>query len=375
MDKNLYALLLVGALLVSCENKKQQDAVAKDLEMNEPSIQFIDQFILPNDLMVDSTQVGGLSSLDFSQNYHWYVISDDRSEYAPARFYKTHIQYDLSGIDTIKVEEVTLLKNNDGNLYKSHSMDPEAIRYNTKSHTLFYASEGGRTEGDKAPFIREMDTLGNVIKTYNIPSIFDYYENRGLRKNGGFESLAFENDSIVWFANELPLFEDSDVPTFGGGKTPIRLTKFDIKNDEMVAEYAYEIEPIQAESVPRGEFSINSVTELISLSQNTLLVLERAYITGVGNYVRIFKINIDDATDISDFSSLREESYQAVKKSLYIDFSDYGKRIDNIEGMAFGNELEDGTVSLICVSDNNFSDKQQTQFWLFSIPKELLDME
>ncbi|MFT6037133.1 MAG: hypothetical protein ACI9XJ_002723, partial [Marivirga sp.] len=80
-------------------------------------------------------------------------------------------------------------------------------------------------------------------------------------------------------------------------------------------------------------------------------------------------------TDISDFSSLREESYQAVKKSLYIDFSDYGKRIDNIEGMAFGNELEDGTVSLICVSDNNFSDKQQTQFWLFSIPKELLDME
>jgi hypothetical protein len=42
--------------------------------------------------------------------------------------------------------------------------------------------------------------------------------------------------------------------------------------------------------------------------------------------------------------------------------------------MAFGTELEDGTVSLICVSDNNFSDKQQTQFWLFSIPKELLGM-
>jgi hypothetical protein len=359
------------SLLLACSSDKSQSdqpVSSQPIKQAKPTVKFIDQFVLPPNLTIDSTTVGGLSSLDYAQNQHWYIISDDRAEISPARFYKAHIEYDLDGIDTVLIEAVTLLKDHNGELYKSHSMDPEAIRYNSLSNTLFYASEGGRTEGDKAPFIREMDTLGNVLKTFNIPAIFDFYENRGLRKNGGFESLAFENDSIAWFANELPLFEDSDVPTFGGGIASIRLTKFDIKNDELIAEYAYEIEPIQAETIPRGEFSINSVTELISLNSSELLVLERSYITGVGNYVKIFKININTASDVSEFTSLRKANYRPVQKSLYIDFSDYGKRIDNIEGMAFGKRLKDGTKSLLCVSDNNFNEEQQqSQFWLFSI--------
>ena len=364
------SLFITALIFLNGCNKLDQKEQEGNLNYK---IEFIDQAILPFDLYIDSTQVGGLSSLDYSKEDHWYVISDDRAEYSPARFYKAHINYSIEGIDTVIFEDVTLLKDETGGLYPSHSMDPEAIRYNNKTHTLFYASEGGRTEGNKAPFIKEMDTLGNILKTYKIPGIFDYYENKGLRENGGFESLAFENDSIVWFANELPLIEDSEVPQFGGGTTPIRLTKFDIKNDRMIAEYAYEVEPIQAATIPENKFSINSVTELISLTPTKLLVLERSYITGVGNYVKIFKIDIEKATNISAFDALKGKEYKAVEKQLFIDFSDYKIRIDNIEGMAFGKDFPDGTKSLLCVSDNNFSEKQQTQFWLFSLPKSLLE--
>lgn len=373
MAKKLLISLIILLHLYSCNmSQKNQNTVSGEPNDSTTSIQFIDQYVLPYNLLFDSTQVGGLSSLDYSFNNLWYIISDDRAEYYPARFYKTLIDYDIDGIDTVIVESVTFMKNLKGELYASHSIDPEAIRFHTNSNTLLYASEGGRTAYDKAPFIREMDTLGNLIKNYTIPSIFNYYEDRGLSKNGGFESLTIENDSIVWFANELPLKEDSELPSYKSAKTPVRLIKFDIKNDKVIAEYAYEIEPISAETKPKGEFSINSVTELISINPTTLLVLERSYITGVGNHVNIYKVNIDRATDVSGFSSLYGASYKPVDKSLFINFSDFGKRIDNIEGMSFGPELADGSLSLICVSDNNFSKKQETQFWLFSIPKSLL---
>ena len=368
--KGCYFIALSILLNLSCSTPHEESSYSNNED--SLSISFIDQYVLPNNLFLDSTNIGGLSSIDFAENKHWYLISDDRSEYSPARFYKAHIEYDEKKIETVKIEAVTLLKNEKGELYHSQSMDPEAIRYNNRSKTLFYASEGGRTKGNRAPFIREMDTLGNILKTFDIPGMFNYYENKGLRENGGFESLAFENDTIIWFANELPLIEDSEVPVYGGGKTPIRLTKFDIKNDKLLAEYAYHIEPVQAESIPKEDFSINSVTELISLNSKNLLVLERSYITGVGNYVKIFKIDISKATDISTIESLKEESYMAVQKELFIDFSDYNKRIDNVEGMAFGKDLGSGYRSLLCVSDNNFNDKQETQFWLFKIPKKLL---
>jgi len=41
--------------------------------------------------------------------------------------------------------------------------------------------------------------------------------------------------------------------------------------------------------------------------------------------------------------------------------------IDNIEGMTLGKTLENGNKTIIFVSDNNFSNKQKTQFLVFEI--------
>jgi len=279
MNNRIFSLFAIGSFLLGCNQEIDKSG----------DIKFIDKYVLSDSALVDNTVVGGLSSLDYDGNAFWYLISDDRSEYNDARFYRAQIDYNNKGIDTVIIGKTVFLKNDSGINYQEHSLDPEAIRFHQNRSTLIYTSEGGRQEHNKAPFIKEMDTLGNLLKSYKVPGIFNYYETKGLRKNGGFESLTFENDTIIWFANELPLKEDGDVPKYAESKRPIRLTRFDIKNEQLLAEYAYPIEPVQAITKPANEFNINSVTELISLSETELLVLERSYITGVGNYVNVLK--------------------------------------------------------------------------------------
>ncbi|NJK53191.1 MAG: esterase-like activity of phytase family protein, partial [Leptolyngbyaceae cyanobacterium SU_3_3] len=41
--------------------------------------------------------------------------------------------------------------------------------------------------------------------------------------------------------------------------------------------------------------------------------------------------------------------------------------LDNLEGMALGSKLPDGSQTLLLVSDNNFTKRQITQFLLFKL--------
>jgi hypothetical protein len=54
-------------------------------------------------------------------------------------------------------------------------------------------------------------------------------------------------------------------------------------------------------------------------------------------------------------------------KRLLLNMDDLGIAIDNVEGITFGPMLPNGHRSLIFVSDNNFNDKQKTQFFLFEV--------
>ncbi len=364
--KNLsVAVIFLLLILVSCNSPQN----SKTLEESTISYktEFIDQLIIPYQYQYQNTTVGGLSSVEYAGNNQWYFISDDRSEYEPARFYKARIHYSLSGIDTLIFDKVVFLKDKDSTLFQLNALDPEAIRLNKRTQTLFFSSEGGRTEGNIAPFIREMDTLGNFIKEYNIPDQFNFYDNKGVRDNGVFESLAFGNDSLLWYVNELPLIEDGQVPQFEKTVSPVRLSQLDIKNNNSLSQYAYMIDPVKARPIPEGGFNINSVVELLVLDSQNLLVMERSYIKGIGNFVKIFKVDFSEATEISSMQSLVDNEYTPVKKELIIDFSDFNMKIDNIEGMAFGADFPDGRKSLICVSDDNFGETQQTQIWLFAV--------
>jgi hypothetical protein len=56
-----------------------------------------------------------------------------------------------------------------------------------------------------------------------------------------------------------------------------------------------------------------------------------------------------------------------IKKKLLLDLADLGLTIDNVEGMALGPVLPDGSQSFWVISDDNFSKDQVTQFLLFRL--------
>ena len=193
---------------------------------------------------------------------------------------------------------------------------PKSIRYRKTTDTYFYTSEGGRIEDWIDPFIWEINREGTFIRNITVPEIFKFDNELGVRENGGFESLTFENDSIIWYANELPLKEDGEVPGFEESKYPIRLVRHDIKNDVVLNQYAYNISSLTDRPIPEGGFYINSVPEILFIGKDKLWILERSYTVGVGNFVKMFEIETKNATDIKNIEALANFDYTSVSKKV-----------------------------------------------------------
>lgn len=110
-------------------------------------------------------------------------------------------------------------------------------------------------------------------------------------------------------------------------------------------------------------------------SGKRFLALERSFSQGAvgtpgntGNTIKLYEVSLDNATDISGFSSITGVSgIVAAQKTLLFDLTTLGIPIDNVEGLTFGDDLANGERSLILVSDNNFSPTQFTQFLAFRV--------
>lgn len=361
MLKHFFSLFFTILILSACTKSSSNKS---DIGV---SFQYIDKITIHNDKLVDSTAVGGLSSIDHITGNQFVVISDDRSEYFPARAYEMEIVIGEESIKNYNFKNTILLENKDGDPFKINELDPESIRFRKSSNSYLYTSEGGRTKEWIHPHIWEINREGEVLNTINVPEIFRFNNEKGVRENGGFESLTFENDTIIWYANELPLKEDGEVPGFKEGSYPVRLVRQDIKNGVVLNQYAYNVSYLNEKPFPQDGFYINSVPEILFIEENRLWVLERSYTTGVGNYVKLFEVETKNASDIKNMDALFGEEYTSVKKSLILDFSDFNQKIDNIEGMTFGPDFPNGKRSLLFISDDNFNEEQETQLWLFKV--------
>jgi len=98
------------------------------------------------------------------------------------------------------------------------------------------------------------------------------------------------------------------------------------------------------------------------LDPRRYLVMERSFVTGVGNKVRLYEIDTRGATDIARHDSIAGEKIKPVRKKLVADMADFGlSTVDNIEGMTWGPRLRTGERTLLLVSDDNFSATQVSQ--------------
>jgi 3-phytase/alkaline phosphatase D len=341
--------------------------------------------------------VGGLSGVTYdAANDRYYAISDDRSQFAPARFYTFTLDKTTGAVT---FTNVTPIKDTNGNFFALNSLDPEGIAL-TKNGTVFISSEGeaNPTAGRvTAPFIKEFNlTTGQEVRSLSVPTKFlpvvqDTNNNgivdtgdtqaAGVRNNLAFESLTISPDQKTLFtATENALFQDGDRATLTVGSRS-RIIQYNLVSGQPEKEYLYVADAI-AKS-PVGVTAADSgLVDLLAIDdRGTLLALERSFAVGQGNTIKIYEISLQGATDISTINSLNSLSADQLNaiaptpKRLLLNLdslnlpnsdSNHPTGTDNIEGIAFGPKLADGRQSIVLVSDNNFNAPQFTQILTLS---------
>jgi len=354
--------LLLGTIFFSFSTYSQS--------VKNDTVRLLGVYTIPFNAPFQNTVIGGLSGIDIAPDGSFYFIADDRSEFNPARFYKAKMEYGSKGIDTIVWEEMHYILREDGSTFPESSIDPEAIRLSSTKNTLYYCSEGDRKRGVK-PFLYEMTLDGKFIRKMALPHNFIFEENIGMIHNGALESISLStNPDHLWIINEEPLLEDGPRADVYPTKSPLRLSLLNHKTGKLLYQFVYTLGTIAAPPIKEFDFKVNTVPEILALSDDEFLILERAYVQDIGNFINLFVCEIGEATDVKNIHSLVEYDYKPISRRLWIDFSKYGIKPDNIEGITWGKTLPNGNRTLIFVSDNNFNDSQINQFWLFEVVKK-----
>lgn len=342
-------------------------------------LKFLSEYIIPYNFLFENTTVGGLSGIDYQPaKKEYYAISDDRSSINPARFYTFKVEIRNDKIDTIVFTNTTYLKNSEGNKFppstlQKATIDPEALRsWNSK---FIWSSEGDRILKNNRtvllnPEIYISDENGNFMDTFHLPpQVRVSATNRGVRQNGGFEGVAISPDGKYLFASvEEPLLQDGPRAGLGDSTGIIRIIKFSLKTKKPVAQYAYKIDAVAYPVFPPNAFRVNGISDILCLSNNKLLVVERSYSTGrLSCTIKTYIADLAKADDVSKFKSLKGKKYKIASKKLVLNFDSLDIFIDNIEGVTFGPKLSNGNPSLLFIADNNFNSLEKSQVLLFEI--------
>lgn len=322
----LFAAALALAACAAPERRATGDAAARY------ELRLLGTQSFEHGLQFGGTTVGGLSGIDFDPEADlYYLISDDRSNFAPNRFYTARLAIDEAGFHDARLEQVVTLLQADRHPYPENTADSEAIRFDPLTRSLRWTSEGARKVGASRrrdasrlidPFVRHSTLDGRHLGELPPAPMFHITaEPHGPRDNLVFEGLALTPDGqSLWVAMEGPLLQDGPMATMSDGAWS-RISRYDRASDDgfgaLRMQYAY----------------------------------------------------TDGATDVKAIDSLiaSETSFHPMTKHLVLDFDTLGILIDNLEGICFGPTLANGHRTLALVSDDNFNAGQTTQLLALEI--------
>lgn len=336
-------------------------------------LKYLDEYIIPEDFLVDSTKVGGLSDLDYDGKYFYTVVDLPKSP----RIYKFELDIQNKKIDSLYFKETIEIPHTKGKAKKLR-WDTEGLIYR-KDKKQFIVSSEGSIKNNKDPFIATLDSTGKLVKTYEIPSYFQAKTERGLRHNGVFEGLTQSADGKgFWVSTELPMEVDGPTVKLFKTKSPVRFTYYDYDSLQPKKQFAYRLDRLR--KIPLLPFGMNGVSAITEYKPNQFLVLERAFSAGHGRRgirARIFKTDASKASNTLNRESLRgkiDRSVKTAQKKLLFDFNAIKNEltdniIDNLEGITFGPTLANGNPTLVIISDNNYSSwtQQMNQIILLEI--------
>ncbi|MEU4541567.1 esterase-like activity of phytase family protein [Streptosporangium sp. NPDC023825] len=339
---------------------------------------FLGEQRLPHRMRFRGTTVGGLSGLDRDpRTGTWYLISDDRWRYNPARFYTGRFDiHPVTGAFTgVNLTGVTTLRRPGGSSYPAYgrprSADPETIRYDRWSRRVLWANEGDRPDAENPNIpvsdlsVRWTNSEGRYLGELPVPrNLKMTATTSGPRRNFGFEGLTSTERTIAAIT-EGPRYEDGAPPTVSRGATA-RITVWG-RDGRPRGQYAYPIDKLPAAPTPANGKSDSGVSELLAIDDNRYLALERSWIEGVNYKAKLYEIDLRGATNVLTRDSLAAgRPYRPVSKRLISDFGTVPPPLQNLESLAWGPRLRNGECTLVVGSDDNFDSNEATQFLAFA---------
>jgi hypothetical protein len=370
VQSSLRAVALAAAVLFAGAGVAPAEPVpAAAVEGTE--VRFLGEHTIPQNTEFQGTTVGGLSGIDRDpRTGEWVMISDDRSDRQPARFYTARIDVDLTGVHGVALTGTSPFLRPDGQEYPPASagdgtaVDPEDIRVDPLTGEYWWSQEGNRPSGEPTPTdaviqpsIQQASRDGAYAGSLPLPANYEITSaERGPRRNLALEAITFAaGGQLLTSAVESPLIQDGPMPTPANGALS-RITVH-TRDGGVLAQYAYPQEPLFATPDPAGSFADSGIPEILAhpTDPTRYLVLERGYVTGSGYDVKLFEVDTSGASNVRDVDSLAGADVTPVRKRLLVDFRDLPlPRIDNYEGMAWGPRLPTGERTLLVVSDDNF---------------------
>jgi len=379
MAKNtIYFFILL--FCISCSSVKKLPS-SESVAISR--LKLLDVYDIPYNYQYNNTTVGGLSSIDYNaKTREYYMVCDDRSNINPARFYTAKINLNNDLIDTIIFTAQAFLRNEKNELYPNNKQDPqnvpdpEALRYNSQKKELIWSSEGERIINAKDtilsnPSINIIDKNGVLKSSYVLPqNLVMQSVEKGPRQNGVLEGMTFgENNKYLFVNVEEALYEDGPRAETEPNKAFVRFFKFDVASQKNIAQYAYELDPVAHKPTPLNAYKVNGIPDILYLSNNKMLVIERSFSTGrLPCTIKIFLTDFTNASDITENSSLKmNTNFIPANKKLLLNMDSLGVFTDNIEGVTFGPRLKNNHQTLLFIADNNFNSFQRSQVLLFEI--------
>ena len=341
-------------------------------QTKEDGLRLAGEFLIPAGTRIEALgpeRFGGISGLaPLPGGRELLGISDDDH----ARIYRLEVSETSEGLRVTPVEAVPLQRGAGA----PPRLDPEGIAL-THTGTVLVSMEGFGTAA-LPPAILEYARDGRFIRQLPVPPRFvpnaGGRRTRGVRRNGGFESLTITPDHTRLFtANEIPLVQDGPADAFAASR--IRIVEYALENGgyRPSREFAYELAALARPPFETGS-ALNGLVELLAVSGTELLALERGFIQMRGarigvTSVRLYRISLDGATDVSSIERLADaRDVRPVRKTLVQDFGTLAGRSlrlinqENFEGLAWIGEGD--ARRLLVVSDDNFSAVQVTAFLL-----------
>ncbi|MFG6080465.1 esterase-like activity of phytase family protein [Paracoccus litorisediminis] len=311
---------------------------------------------------VAGVPVGGLSDLSLDKATGRYLaISDARGEDGPVRFYEVALKVEDGKLSKPDLFQVNSLTEPGGNPFKSGDVDPEGIAV-AADGKIYWSSEPKPPNLPKV-FVSSRDGTG--MSEIELPTAYRPGPGHGVMENLGFEGLALTEDGqTLVVMTENGLAQDGGVATLEAGSL-VRILMIDTATLKPKAEFAYLTDPIPTAPISGG--ADNGVSAAMVMPDGRLAVVERSFAQGPGVSIRVYLVDTSMATDISGSETAQGATPATKVPWIVMTSASLGMKLSNVEGIAFGPEI-DGAQTLLMVTDDNFSMNQDTMFMLFKLP-------